>query len=222
MLRLFVAALVREAEVAARQKTEWLMPPLFFLIVVTLFALGGRPNDPGLAAFAPAVLWVGALLSALLTLDRLFRSDFDDGTLEQLFLAQQGPLPVVYAKLASHWLLSGLPLSLLGAPLALQLGLPDAALPALVGGLLLGTPLLSLLGGFAAALTVGLPRAGVLLPVLVLPLIAPILIFGAGAARAAASGLDAGGPLYLLGSLLVLGLCLLPFAATAALRNSFD
>lgn len=222
MIAAFVAGLRREFGLAMRHKGDWLMPPLFYLIVVTLFALGGKPNDPHLAAFAPAILWMGALLSALLTLDRLFRADFDDGTLEQVFLSESGALVVVYAKLVGHWLLSGLPLSLLSVPLALQLGFDAAALPALFAGLLLGTPMLSLLGGFAAALTVGLPRAGVLLPVLVLPLIGPIVIFGAGAARAALAGLSAGGPLYLLGSLLALGLSLLPLAATAALRNSFD
>ncbi len=222
MIAGFGAALMRELGLAMRHKGDWLMPPLFYLIVVTLFALGGKPNDPHLSAFAPAILWMGALLSALLTLDRLFRGDFDDGTLEQVFLSSTGPLAVVYAKLIGHWILSGLPLSLLAAPLALQLGVPAQALPALLAGLLLGTPMLSLIGGFTAALTVGLPRAGVLLPVLVLPLIGPIVIFGAGAARAALSGLSPAGPLYLLGSLLVLGLCLLPLTATAALRNSFD
>lgn len=222
MLRAFGAALRRELRVAARHKGDWLLPPLFYLIVVTLFALGSKPNDPQLAAFAPAVLWVGALLSALLNLDRLFRADFDDGTLEQMFLSPQGPVAIVYAKLVGHWLLGGLPLALLALPLALQLGVPVKVLGSLFAGLLLGTPMLSLIGGFAAALTVGLPRAAVLLPVLVLPLIGPVVIFGAGAARAAAAGLDAAGPLYLLASLLVLGLCLLPLAATAALRNSFD
>ena len=222
MIGAFGAAIGRELGLAMRHKGEWLMPPLFYLIVVTLFALGGKPNDPHLSAFAPAILWMGALLSALLTLDRLFRGDFEDGTLEQVFLCESGPFPVIYAKLIGHWILSGLPLSLIAAPLALQLGTPPEVLPALLAGLLLGTPMLSLIGGFAAALTVGLPRAGVLLPVLVLPMIGPIVIFGSGAARAAANGLSAGGPLYLLGSLLALGLCLLPIAATAALRNSFD
>lgn len=222
MLRAFGAALGREIGLASRHKGDWLMPPLFYLIVVTLFALGGKPDDPQLGPFAPAVLWMGALLSALLTLDRLFRADFDDGTLEQVFLSESGPLAVVYAKLIGHWVLSGLPLALLSLPLALQLGVAPSVLPTLFAGLLLGTPMLSLIGGFAAALTVGLPRAGVLLPVLTLPLIGPIVIFGAGAARSAAAGLDASGPLYLLASLLVLGLCLLPIAATAALRNSFD
>jgi heme exporter protein B len=222
MIAAFAVSLRREWRLAMRQKGDWLMPPLFYLIVITLFALGGKPNDPHIAAFAPAILWMGALLSALLTLDRLFRPDFEDGTLEQCFLSTVGPLTVVYAKLIAHWLLTGMPLSLLAAPLALQLGAAPAMLPTLVAALLLGTPMLSLIGGFAAALTVGLPRAGVLLPVLVLPLIGPIVIFGAGAARSAAAGLSAAGPLYLLGSLLLLGLCLLPIAATAALRNSFD
>ncbi len=222
MFAVFAAALRRELRLAARHKGDWLLPPLFYLIVVTLFALGGKPNDPQLSAFAPAVLWVGVLLSALLNLDRLFRADFDDGTLEQCFLGAQGAMPVVYAKLIGHWLLGGLPLSLIAAPLALQLDVPATVLPTLLAGLLLGTPMLSLIGGFAAALTVGLPRAAVLLPVLVLPLIGPVVIFGAGAARAAAAGLSAAGPLYLLASLLVAGLCLLPLAATAALRNSFD
>lgn len=222
MLAIFIAGLRRELRLALRHKGDWLLPPLFYLIVVTLFALGSKPNDPQLAAFAPAVLWVGALLSSLLSLDRLFRSDFDDGTLEQQFLTPGGALPVIYAKLVAHWMLGGLPLALLAAPLALQLGVPGPVLPSLIAGLLLGTPMLSLIGGFAAALTVGLPRAAVLLPVLVLPLIGPVVIFGAGAARAVASGLDPAGPLYLLGSLLVFGLCLLPIAALAALRNSFD
>ncbi len=217
-----VAALAREFTLALRHKSDWLLPPLFYLIVVTLFALGAKPNDPQLSAFAPAVLWVGALLSSLLSLDRLFRGDFEDGTLEQWFLIPSGALPVIYAKLIAHWMLGGLPLVVMAAPLALQLGVATTVLPVLLTGLLLGTPLLSLIGSFAAALTVGLPRAAVLLPVLVLPLIGPVVIFGAGAARAAANGLDAGGPLYLLASLLVLGLCLLPIAALAALRNSFD
>lgn len=218
-----IATLARELRLAGRHKAEWLMPPLFFAIVVTLFALGGRPDDPQLAASAPAVLWVGALLAALLTLDRLFRGDLEDGWLEQSFVASTSPLWMVYGKFAAHWLLTGLPLVLLAAPLALQLGFAAGPpLTALLLGLLLGTPILSLVGGFAAALTVGLPRAGLLLPVLVLPLLAPVVIFGAGAARAASSGLDASGPLYFLAALLAASLTLLPLAASVALRNAFD
>lgn len=219
----FLATLIRELRIAVRHKTAVLMPPLFFAIVVTLFAFGGRPDDPQLAGFAPAVVWVGALLSALLTLDRLFRVDLEDGWLEQGFVSAESPVWMVLAKLLAHWLLTGLPLLLLAAPLALQLGLPTGApLKFLLLGLLLGTPLLSLIGGFAAALTVALPRAGLLLPVLVLPLLVPVVIFGSGAARSAQAGLDATGPIYFLAALLALTVTLIPWATTAALRNAFD
>jgi heme exporter protein B len=201
--QVFISVLRRELRLAARAKTEWLMPLLFFVIVVTLFGLGAKPNDPQLAAFAPAILWVGALLAALLTLERLFRTDYEDGTLEQIFLASESVTLVVAAKLLAHWLLTGLPLALLAAPLSAAL-------------------VLSLIGGFASALTVGLPRAGVLLPLLVLPLVTPVVIFGAGAARVAQSGLDAAAPLYFLAAVLVLGLTLLPWATAAALRNAFE
>lgn len=222
MIKAFFAVLRRELRLAARAKVEWLMPPLFYGLVVMLFGLGAQPNDPQLTAFAPAVLWVGALLAALLTLERLFRSDYEDGTLEQIFLAEVPAVIVVVAKFVSHWLLTGLPLALLSAPLAAGLGFPASAILALTLGLVLGTPMLSLIGGFAAALTVGLPRAGVLLPLLVLPLTTPVLIFGAGAARAAQSGLDSAAPLYFLAAVLVLGITLLPWAAAAALRNAFE
>ncbi|HEY0975681.1 MAG TPA: heme exporter protein CcmB [Solimonas sp.] len=215
------ALLRRELRLAARARMEWLMPPFFFLVVVTLFGFGARPNDPQLALFAPSVLWVAALLSALITLERLFRTDLEDGSLEQISL---GPTPlvlVVLAKVVAHWLLSGLPLVLLAWPAARLLGQAEA-LEVLLMGLALGTPTLSLLGGFMAALTVGLPRGGVLLPVLTLPLIVPVLVFGAGAVRAAQSGLDAGAPLYFLAAILALGLTLVPWAAAAALRNAFD
>ena len=222
MIQAFFAVLRRELRLAARAKIEWLMPPLFYGLVVMLFGLGAKPNDPQLAAFAPAVLWVGALLAALLTLERLFRSDYEDGTLEQIFLAEVPAVIVVAAKFVSHWLLTGLPLALLSAPLAAGLGFSASAIPAMTLALMLGTPMLSLIGGFAAALTVGLPRAGVLLPLLVLPLTTPVLIFGAGAARAAQSGLSSAAPLYFLAAVLVLGITLLPWAAATALRNSFE
>lgn len=218
----FWAVLRRELWLAARSKMDWLLPLLFFGLVVTLFGLGTRPNDPALAVFAPSVLWVGALLSMLLTLDRLFRTDYEDGTLEQLCLAATPLTLTVAAKLIAHWLLTGLPVVLLAAPLALALQMAEAGLPALVWGLALGTPVLSLIGGFTAALVVALPRAGLLLPLLVLPLLAPVVIFGAGAVRAAQGGLDATAPLYFLAAVLVLCLTLVPFAAAAALRNAFE
>ena len=222
MINASFAILRREVRLAARGKAAWLMPPLFYAVVVTLFALGTEPNDPQLARFAPAILWVGALLSSLLTLEKLFRADFEDGTLEQLFISPLPPVLAVFAKLLAHWLLSGLPMALLCLPLAGALNLPGAVLPPLFTGLLMGTGLLTLVGGFAAALTVGLPRAGALLPVLVLPLLTPVVIFGAGATRAAQTGLDAAAPLYFLAALLVLCLTLIPWAATAALRNAFE
>lgn len=216
------AVLRRELQLAARSKSAWLLPPLFYGVLVTLFTLGAAPNDPQLARFAPAVLWVGALLSALLTIERIFRGDYEDGTLEHYFTAPASPVMVVAAKLVAHWLFSGLPLVLLCAPLAAALGVSSAAIPTLLIGLALGTPALTLIGGFAAALTVGLPRAGALLPILVLPLLTPVLIFGAGAVRAAQAGLDASAPLYFLAAILMLCLTLVPWAAATALRNAFE
>lgn len=217
-----LAVFLREWRLALRSRMDWLLPLLFFVMVVTLFGLGARPNDPVLAAFAPSVLWVGALLSMLLTLDRLFRADYEDGTLEQFCLAGAPLTATVAAKLLAHWVLTGLPLVLLAAPLAVALQLPAGSVGVLVAGLALGTPVLSFVGGFAAALTVALPRAGLLLPLLVLPLLAPVVIFGAGAVRAAQGGLDAGAPLYFLAAVLVLCLTLIPWAAAAALRNAFE
>lgn len=216
------AVFLRELRLAARARTEWLMPPFFLVIVVTLFGLGAEPNDPRLVAFTPAILWVAALLAALLTMERLFRNDFEDGTLEQLCLASSPLYLSVFVKLLTHWLLSGLPLVLLSAPLAAGLGLGGAPLWTLVAGLALGTPCISAIGGFVAALIVGLPRAGLLLPVLVLPLITPVVIFGAGAVRSAQQGLDASAPLYFVAAILALALSLVPWACSTALRNAFD
>ncbi|MFP5306591.1 MAG: heme exporter protein CcmB [Gammaproteobacteria bacterium] len=216
------AILRRELQLAARTKTDWLMPPFFLVVVVTLFGLGAEANDPRLAAFTPAILWVASLLAALLTLERLFRGDYEDGTLEQLCLAQSPLYLTVLAKLVVHWLLTGLPLVLLSLPLAVGLGMPAEGLPVLLAGLALGTPCVSAIGGFVAALVVGLPRAGLLLPVLVLPLIVPVLIFGAGAVRSAQEGLQASGPLYFIAAILALSLSLIPWACSAALRNAFD
>ena len=202
-------SLGRELRIAARHKSEWVLPPLFFAMIAVLFALGSKPGAP--------------LLAALLTLDRLFRGDLEEGWLEQILVGPSPAYQYVLGKLLAHWVLSGLPLVLLSAPLCLLLGMEaGAGLRALLLGLLLGTPILSLVGGFAAALTVGLPRAGLLLPVLVLPILAPVVIFGSGAVRAAQAGLDAAGPIYFLAALLALALTLLPWACSVALRNAFD
>ena len=170
-MRLLIGLWRREWRLARTQPTDLLLPLAFYLLVAALFAFGGRPNDPALAGFAPAVLWVGALLASLMSLDRLFHPEFDDGTLEQWCLADT-PLPlIVMAKLLAHWVIHGLPLALMAVPIAGALGVPAAAWSVLCGGLALGTLVLVMVGGLASSLAVGLPRAGALMPLLVLPLL---------------------------------------------------
>jgi heme exporter protein B len=190
--------------------------------VATLFALGASPNAPWLKVAGPSILWVGALLAALLSLERLFRADYEDGTLEQLFMSPAPVSLLVAAKLLAQWLVIGLPLTLLAPVLAPAFGMGAEVIGALIASLLLGLPALVLTAGFASALVVGLPRTGVLLPVLVLPLICPVVIFGAGAVRAAESGAPIDAPLYFLGAILVLCVCGVPLAAAAALKNALD
>jgi heme exporter protein B len=195
---------------------------VFYGIVALLFPLGIEALNPALKVFAPAIVWVGALLAALLGLERMFRGDLEDGTLEQLLLAEAPAPLLVAAKFAAHWLLTALPLVAAAPLLGLALGLEPLPLRVLTLGLLLGTPTLMFTGGFAAALTVGAARAGMLLPILVLPLLTPAVIFGGGAVRAAAAGLPYEAPLYFLGALLALSVTLMPFAAAGALRNAMD
>jgi len=212
----------RELRLAARQPAEWAQAPVFYLVVVTLFTLTAAPRDPALAVLAPSVVWVGALLSALLGIERMFRSDLDDGNLEQLLLSPTPTPLLVAAKIGSHWLLTAAPLVLIGPLAAVALGMGATGCWTLLWTLLLGTPTLMLIGGFAAALTVGVPRAGLLLPILVLPLMAPVAVFAGGAVRAAVDGLPFAAPLYFLAAELVLALTLLPWAASAALRNALE
>jgi heme exporter protein B len=212
----------RELLLASRRPSEWAQPLVFYGIVALLFPLGTAPNDPALVAFAPAIVWVGALLATLLGIDRLFRADHEDGTLEQWLVSDTPLALLIGAKFAAHWLLTAAPLVLIAPLIALGLGLPAAATKVLTLGLLLGTPTLMFTGGFAAALTVGAARAGILLPILVLPLMTPAVIFGGGAARASLAGLPAEAPLYFLGALLSLSLSLLPMAAAGALRNALE
>lgn len=218
-----VAALLRrELLLGARRRGELLTPPCFFLLVASLFPLGLGPEPALLRATAPGVLWVAALLATLLALPRLFGSDHADGTLEQLLLSPQ-PLPaLVAAKVAAHWLLSGLPLVLLAPLLALQYGLPAKAIAVACAALLLGTPALSLLGTLGAALTLGARGGHVLLAVLVLPLFVPVLIFGAGALDAQMQGLDPLPHLKLLGAVLAVAGVLAPWGGAAALRLTLD
>jgi len=216
------AVFARELRIALRRPAEWAQPLAFYGIVALLFPLGIAPRDPALTTFAPAIVWVGALLSALLGVERLFRGDLDDGTLEQMLVSDTPLSFLLAAKLAAQWLLTAAPLVLASPLLGYGLGLETPAVQVLVLSLLLGTPTLVFTGGFAAALTVGAPRAGLLLPILVLPLMTPAVIFGGGAVRAATSGLPSDAPLYSLGALLALSLTLLPVAAAGALRNAVD
>jgi heme exporter protein B len=212
----------RELLLAARHPADWAQPLVFYAIVALLFPLGIEAHDPALKVFAPAIVWVGALLAALLGVERIFRGDLEDGTLEQLLLSDTPAPLLVGAKLAANWLLTALPLVLAAPLLGIALGLEPLAVKVLTASLMLGTPILIYTGGFAAALTVGAQRAGILLPILVLPLMTPAVIFGGGAVRAAAANLPHEAPLYFLGALLVLTVTLLPLAAAGAIRIAIE
>jgi len=218
----FFALLRRDLLLAFRHRGELANPLIFFLMIVTLYPLGVSPDVNLLRQIAPGVIWIAALLAALFSLENLFRTDFDDGSLEQLLLSPQ-PLPVLaMAKVLAHWLVSGLPMVLLAPLLGLLLAMPAPAITVLVGTLAVGTPLLSLIGAVGVALTVGLRRGGLLLTLLILPLYIPVLIFATSAVSAAAAGLPVAGQLYLLAALLALGATLAPFAIAAALRISLS
>lgn len=222
LTRAFLAILQRDLLLAFRHRGELANPLLFFLIVVTLYPLGVSPDSELLRQIAPGVIWIAALLAALLSLENLFRSDFEDGSLEQLLLSPK-PLPLlVLAKVLAHWLVSGLPMLLLAPVLALLLAMPGAAALTLEITLAIGTPLLSLIGAIGVALTVGLRRGGILLTLLILPLYIPVLIFATNAVAATSAGMPVEGQLYFLAALLVLALTLAPIAIAASLRISVN
>jgi len=214
----FAAVLGRELRLSLRHAGDTVAALLFFLLVAALFPLAVGPGPQMLGRIAPGIVWVAALLAALLPLDRLFGADFEDGSLDLLLLCGLPAAGVAGAKAAAHWLVTGLPLLIAAGPLAEMLRLPEAALPALLAGLVPGTALLSLLGTTGAAIVLGARRGGVLLPLLVLPLSVPVLIFGAAAAAAAAEGVSPKPELLLLAALLAAALPLCPIAAGAALR----
>ena len=216
------ATLLREIALGMRQKGEVLTPLVFFVVVASLFPLGVGPESALLQRMAPGVLWVSALLSAMLSLQRMFATDYADGSLEQMVLSATPLGLLVLTKAVAHFLLSGLPLVLMAPVLGLQFGLDGRSLGLLMLSLLLGTPTLSLIGSIGAALTLGVRGAGVLLSLLILPLYIPVLIFGAGAVEADAAGLGTGGHLSLLAALLVLSLFLSPLATSAALKISLE
>ncbi len=213
-----IALIRRDLTLAFRTPGHTINPMAFFLMMASLFPLGVTPDKAVLSEMSGGVIWIGALLAVLLSLDSLFKSDQDDGSLDQLLLSPH-PLPLlILAKVFSHWLTTGLCLTLMAPVLALMLHMPVNAMPALIISLLLGTPMLSLAGAIGAALTVRIRRGGVLLTLLSLPLYIPVLIFGTGAVRAAVLQLPYTGHLLWLGVFLVLGLCLAPLAIAGALR----
>jgi len=222
MVHVMWAVLQRELSLGLRQKGEVLTPLMFFMVIASLFPLGVGADSALLLRMAPGVLWVSAMLAAMLSLQRMFATDYADGSLEQMVLSPTPLALLVLSKSIAHFLLSGLPLVLVAPLLGVQFGLDSRALGILMLSLLLGTPTLSLIGSIGAALTLGVRGAGVLLSLLILPLYIPVLIFGAGAVEADAAGLGFGGHFSLLAALLILSLFFSPFATAAALRISLE
>ena len=215
-------ALARDLRLAFRKRAQLLQPLVFFAIVTTLFPLGITPDPTLLRQIASGVLWVSALLASLLAIDFLFRDDAQDGTLEQYALSGRSLTWLLFAKTAAHWLLTGVPLALVGPLAAGALGAPGRALPSIIAPIAVGTLALSLLGAIGAGLTLGVKRSGVLLSLLTLPLAVPILIFGAQATDLAIRGQRYSAPLEMLTAFAVLGLTLAPLAAAAAVRISLE
>lgn len=216
------ALLRRELLLSVRHGADTMAALLFFVLVGALFPLAIGPAPDVLARLAPGIVWVGALLAALLPLDRLFGADLEDGSLDQLLLCGLPSIAVAAVKAAAHWLVTGLPLLLAAGPLAIMLQMPPASVPVLLLALLPGTLALSLLGTMGAAIVLGARRGGVLLPLLVLPLATPVLIFGAAAGDAAATGLTPRPHLLLLLAVLCASVPLCLAAAGAALRNAAE
>ena len=212
----------RDLMLAWRRRADMLSTVFFFVIVVSLFPLGIGPETQLLRQIAPGVVWVAALLASMLSLGRLFSNDYHDGTLEQLLLTPQPLYLVVLGKTLAHWIVSEVPLVVIAPLVGLQFGLSPETLWILVVSLLLGTPVLSLIGSIGAALTLGLRGGGVLISILVLPLYIPALIFGAGAVDANIMGMSPAANLYLLGAFAIVSLLFSPWAAAAALRISLE
>ncbi|WP_371374318.1 heme exporter protein CcmB [Thalassotalea aquiviva] len=216
----FKLILMRDLTIALRHRDDIVNPLLFFIIVVSLFPLGIGPETNTLTRIAPGIIWVAALLANLLSLDRLFKSDHLDGSLEQMLLSPHPVFVVVLAKVFAHWLITGLPLILVAPLLAVMLHLHELSYGALILTLLLGTPVLSLLGAIGVALTVGIKKGGVLLSLLILPLYIPVLIFATSAIDTAAMNMPYNGQLAIIAALFFGSLTLAPFAVGAALRVS--
>jgi heme exporter protein B len=222
MFSAFITIIRRDITLALRRLSDVFSTLFFFVIVVSLFPLGIGPEIDTLRLIAPGIVWVAALLASMLALERLFSIDFADGTLEQILLTPQPLYLLVLGKVIAHWLITGLPLVLMAPVLGLQYDLSLDALAVLLFTLLMGTPVLSLIGAIGAALTLGLRGGGVLISLLVLPLTIPVLIFGAGAVEASVSGLGGDGHLYMLAAILVVSLFFAPLVAAVALRISTE
>jgi len=222
MLKIFLHVVRRDLLLAMRQKADVLNTLFFFVVVVTLVPLGIGPEPALLRDIAPGVVWVAALLAAILSLPRLFANDFADGTLEQMLLSAEPLSLIVLAKATAHWLSTGVPLTLMAVVCGLLFDMDHRSTAALVGGLALGTPVLSLIGSIGAALTLGLRGGAVLASLLVLPLYIPVLIFGAGAVGAAAAGLSVSAYFLLLGAFFLFAAVLMPWAVAIALRISVE
>lgn len=218
----FFIVLKRDLLLAMRRKSDITSTLFFFVVVVSLFPLAIGPELDILRQIAPGIVWVAALLASMLALDHMFSSDFQDGSLEQLALTPQPLSILVLAKIVAHWLITGLPLVFIAPILGVQYDLSPDAIAILVFSLLIGTPVLSLIGAIGAALTLGLRGAGVLVSLLVLPLTVPVLIFGAGAVEASISGLGAEGHLSMLAAIFVLSLLLSPLAVSVSLKVSME
>jgi heme exporter protein B len=219
MFRWIVA---RDLMLAWRRRSDVLSTLFFFVIVVSLFPLGIGPETQLLRAVAPGVVWVAALLASMLSLGRMFANDYQDGTLEQLLLTPQPLYLVVLGKIMAQWFVSEVPLILIAPLLGMQFHLPSQTLIVLTITLLIGTPVLSLIGSIGAALTLGLRGANVLVALLILPLYIPVLIFGAGAVDASITGGEVAANIYLLAALLAVSLVFAPWATSAALRISVE
>jgi len=222
MRSLFLALFLRDIRLAMRRRIEALLPVVFFVVAVSLFPLGVGPEHDTLRLIAPGVVWVCALLAAMLSLTSLFAQDHADGSLEQMLLTGQSAVVVAVAKSAAHWTLTGLPLTIAAPLFGLLFDMHPASIAALTVSLLLGTPTLSLLGAVGAALTLGLRSAGVLIILLVLPLSIPALIFGTGAVGAVEAGQSSMAHYSILGALLIFTALTAPPAAAAALRISAE
>ena len=222
MFRLFLAVVRRDLKLALRQKSDVLNTVFFFIVVVTLVPLGIGPDQQLLRMIAPGVVWVAALLAALLSLPRLFANDYADGTLEQMLLSGEPLTVIVIAKVFAHWLTTGIPLTLISGLFALMFDLQADVALVMMSSLFIGTPVLSLVGSVGAALTLGLRGGSVLTSLLVLPLYIPVLIFGAGAAEAVAVGINSAAYFFIVGALTLFSLVVMPVATSAALRCASD